>query len=202
VGVVATDSSNGVAAAQASVSSASSLLRVAGRDPQELALEASIVSFFLDTAEVLGVPKSVAVIYGVCFASAKPLSFADINERLDISQGSISQGLRVLREVGALRVVEPAAGAEGNGGAPIRERRREFFTPDLELRRLAERFLEQRLENHLTSGRARLQAMRATLPAGNTAVAKELRLRMKALQNWHDKTRALVPVMKAFLKLT
>lgn len=67
---------------------------------------AAIVSYFVDAAALLGIPKSVAAIYGICFASAEPLSHSDIHARLELSAGSISQGLKLLREVGALRVAE------------------------------------------------------------------------------------------------
>ena len=110
------------------------------------------------TVAVVSDPKSVAAIYGLCFASAEPLSFADINDRLDLSQGSISQGLRVLREMGALRVV-PVDTAEPSP-APPETRRREFFAPDLELRKLVSHWIEQRLEKQLKAGKGRLQAMR------------------------------------------
>jgi hypothetical protein len=170
-----------------------------GQRPAEVVrFEETVVGFFLDAAEILGVPKSVAAIYGLCFASAEPLSFADINDRLDLSQGSISQGLRVLREMGALRVV-PVDTAEPSP-APPETRRREFFAPDLELRKLVSHWIEQRLEKQLQAGKGRLQAMRDAVPAD--ASARELKARLKYLESWHRQSRALVPVIKTFLKLT
>lgn len=186
----------------------SPLIRSEGREAETVAFEESVVSFFLDAAEILGVPRSVAAIYGICFASARPLSFADINDRLEISQGSISQGLRVLREVGALRVVHPTDFADESvacWGGPelLRDARgKEFFTPDLELRKLAERWIEQRLERQLKTGNDRLRAMRDAVPRTSSAAAKELNARLKYLESWHTQSRALVPMIKTFLKLT
>lgn len=117
--------------------SISHLVLPGDRDPTVVAFEGQVVDFFVDAADLLGVPKSVAAIYGIVFASPEPLSFAEIEARLDISKGSISQGLRVLREVGALK--EVSADAD----------RAELFTPDLEMRKLASRFLEKRLEQQL-----------------------------------------------------
>src|SRR5689334_14126981 len=108
----------------------SGLVRPGNRPVEVVAFENTTVDFFVDAAELLGVPKSVAAIYGIVFASPEPLSFADIEARLDISKGSVSQGLRVLREVGALKEVSVAAD------------RAELFEPDLELRKLVARFLE------------------------------------------------------------
>lgn len=183
-----------------------SLIRGEGRPAAVVSFEETVVSFFLDAADMLGVPKSVAAIYGICFSSPRPLSFGDINDRLDLSQGSISQGLRVLREVGALRVVTPGEieGSPAPWSDPdlLREaRRKEFFTPDLELRKLAERWINQRLEKQLKAGKGRLQAMKDAIPPDQNGSTRELRARLKYLESWHSQSRALVPVMKAFLKL-
>ncbi len=161
-----------------------------GRPPSIIAFEIAVVSFFVEAADLLGVPKSVAAIYGICFASPEPLGFAEIDALLDISTGSISQGLRVLREVGALKVVS----------APVE--RRDRFTPDLELRKLAARFLEERVDKQLKAGNTRLKTLKAAVPAGSNGSARELRDRLKQLQNWHDKSRALLPVVKTFLTLS
>jgi DNA-binding transcriptional regulator GbsR (MarR family) len=148
-----------------------------------------LVDFFVDAADLLGVPKSVAAIYGIVFASPGPLSFADIEGRLDISKGSVSQGLRLLKEVGALKEVSTAAD------------RAELFTPDLQLRKLVARFLENRVQKQLAAGSARLNSLGKTVPGGK-GDAEVLRQRLRHLQNWHDKARALLPFAKAFLKLS
>lgn len=148
-----------------------------------------MVDFFVDAAELLGVPKSVAAIYGIVFASPAPLSFADIGSRLDISQGSVSQGLRVLREVGAVKEVSRASD------------RSELFEPDLEMRRLVLRFLENRLARQLELGGTRLENLARTLPKGRNGEAVVLRARVKQLQNWNSKARALLPIARTFLKL-
>jgi DNA-binding transcriptional regulator GbsR (MarR family) len=169
---------------------APSLVRADGRPADVVAFEESVTAFFLEAAELLGIPKSVAAIYGICFASAEPLSFSDVRERLDLSAGSVSQGIRILREVGALKAVT----------APLD--RREFFTPDMELRKLVLRYVEQRVEKQLSSGRGRLQAIAKSIPAGENGSGKILKDRLKALQGWHNKARSLVPIVKAAVKLT
>jgi DNA-binding transcriptional regulator GbsR (MarR family) len=182
--------------------SAAHLIRTGGRDPELVVFETAVVSFFFDAADLLGVPKSVAAIYGICFASAEPLSLSDIDARLDISIGSISQGLRVLREVGALKVVaSPASHPTPEVHHARGPRVREYYAPDLELRKLAARFIEQRLERQLKAGRSRLESMKASIPAGPGDSAKELKARLRYLESWHDKGKALVPLVKTFLKL-
>lgn len=161
-----------------------------GRDEAQVTFDHATVSFFVNAADMLGVPKTVAAIYGIVFASPEPLTFADIEARLNVSKGSISQGLRVLREVGAIKEVS----------AP--SERAERFTPDLELRRLVERFLESRLRKQLDEGGDRLAALREAIPTNNEDAAGVLRSRLQSVQDWHRKARALLPVAKTFLKLT
>jgi DNA-binding transcriptional regulator GbsR (MarR family) len=169
---------------------ASSLVLSAGRPSNVIAFERAVVDFFLEAADMLGVPKSVAAIYGIVFASAAPLCFADIESRLDISKGSVSQGLRVLREVGALGVV-------ANPGD-----RREFFTPDMELRKLVQRWLVERLQKQLVAGSNRLTALNRSVPTLDRVHQHALRQRLKYLKSWHDKTTKLLPIAKTFLALT
>lgn len=99
----------------------SGLVVPGGRPAENVAFEERVVSFFVEAADLLGVPKSVAAIYGVIFASPVPLSFSDVEARLDISKGSISQGLRVLREVGAIRLASGAGSEEGRSETEIDE---------------------------------------------------------------------------------
>jgi DNA-binding transcriptional regulator GbsR (MarR family) len=158
-----------------------------GRPADQVAFDEQIVDFFVSAADLLGVPKSVAAIYAIVFASPTPLSFAEIEERLDISKGSISQGLRVLREVGALKEVSAD------------EDRAEAFVPDLELRKLVHRFLEHRLQKQFDVGKSRLAVLRRSIPKGSDA--DTLRQRLKSLHDWQSKASALLPFAKTFLKL-
>ena len=160
------------------------------RPAEVVAFETQVVDFFLDATALLGVPKSVGAIYGIVFASPAPLSFAEIEARLNISKGSVSQGLRVLREVGAIKEVSAAAD------------RTELFAPDLELRKLAARFLENRLQKQLAGGSDRLAALSQIMPYGRGADATALRDRLKSVQTWHNKARSLLPIVRTFLALT
>ena len=157
------------------------LVRQNGRPADVVAFEESVVEFFLEASEALAVPKSLAAIYGVCFASPVPLSFSEVRDRLGISAGSVSQGLRILQNVNALKVVKSP------------HTKRELFEPDLELRKLIAHYLEERVEKQLDSGRGRLQAIVRAIPEGSDGSGKILRARLKSLQGWHDKSRRFYP---------
>jgi DNA-binding transcriptional regulator GbsR (MarR family) len=155
----------------------------------EIRFELGVVEFFVYATEMLGVPKSVAGIYGVIFASAQPICFADIEVRLKISKGSISQGLRLLSGIGAIKTIRVARD------------RREFYTPDMELRKLILRFLENRLQIQLVTGEERLERIIRAVPATDLKEAEHLTRRLNYLRIWHVKARALLPLAKTFLKL-
>ncbi len=170
--------------------SATRLILPQGRSPEVIAFEVAVVSYFLDAADLLGVPKSLAAIYGLCFASPEPLSHADLKQRLDISTGSISQGIRFLTGIGALTDVS----------APAERVAR--YAPDVELRRLILHFLEHRVEEQLDAGRDRIQDIKASVPRDSTATAKLLKARVAYLESWHSKSRALLPLIKGAMRLT
>lgn len=182
---------------------AASLVRSDGRNRELVAFETAVVSFFVDAAEILGIPKSVAAIYGICFASPEALTFSQIQERLDISSGSISQGLRVLREVGALKAtVDDVTSAASDPELPREAKRRDTYEPDVELRKLVLHYLEQRVEKQLEGGKKRIRAIKLALPHHATADAKRLAARIRALEGWHTKSRALLPLIKGAFRFT
>lgn len=93
------------------------------------AFEAEIAAVFADLVMLLGLPKSMGEIYGFIFASSEPPTFADIEHKLGLSKGSVSQGLRALRELGAVREagsmeqgagsMEQGAGSMGQGAGSM-----------------------------------------------------------------------------------
>lgn len=163
---------------------------VAGkRDPAVVDFETGVVDFFVDAAGLLGFPRSFAAIYGIVFASPTPLSFADIAARLDLSNGSVSQGLRALRAIGAVtEVSRPEDPAE-------------LFEPALEMRRLIKTYLEGRLEPQLQIGRSRLRALAQHVAQLSPGERRRIQPRLTKLQDWHRRTRALLPLIRTFLKL-
>jgi len=75
-----------------------------------LPVEVEVIQLFVQFSRTVGQPRSIAEIYGLLFVSHQPLTLDDLVERLRLSKGSASQGLKYLRELGAVR---------GNGrGAP------------------------------------------------------------------------------------
>jgi DNA-binding transcriptional regulator GbsR (MarR family) len=155
--------------------------------------EHAVIDIFVGLADVLGIPKSVGEIYGLLYASVRPLAFQDIVERLEISKGSASQGLRLLRTVGAIKLVYVAGD------------RRDHFLPETELRALLTGFLREKVQPHLESGGLRVKSLQALALASDLGAgsAKELRLlrdRIDKLNAWQRKGKSIVPLITKFFR--
>jgi HTH-type transcriptional regulator, glycine betaine synthesis regulator len=68
-------------------------------------LETEAIDLFKQISRALGQRPSFAEIYGLLFISSRPLPQDDFTDRLDLSAGSPSQGLRFLQDIGAVRTV-------------------------------------------------------------------------------------------------
>lgn len=147
------------------------------------ALETEVIDLFVQLSRLLGQPRSMAEIYGLLFISARPLDMDELIARLGLSKGSASQGLKYLRNVGAVKMVYVAG------------RRRLHFEAVAELRNLATRFLREQVLPHLDGGLDRLERiadMIRELPTGERA---QVNGRITMLQSWGRKSRRFLPIV-------
>ena len=156
--------------------------------------ESGLVEIFADLAELFGNPKSYGQIYGLLFANENPLSMEEIAQRLDISQGSISQGLRQLEAFGA--VVK-----EKNNGS-----RQALYTAKLEMKLLISGFLKERVIPRLESTEARVQALRASLSSTSlksqtqvSSFSSSALFRLDRVAKWHRSARTILPLARKIL---
>ena len=146
-------------------------------------LETEIIDFFVQLSRLVGQPRSLAEIYGLLFISGRPLAMDDLIERLQLSKGSASQGLKFLRNIGAVRMVYVAG------------ERRVHYEAVAELRNLVTRFLRDQIVPHLDNGQARLEriaAMVKQLPAEERA---RINGRVRMLQSWERNGRRFLPLV-------
>lgn len=151
------------------------------------ALETGVIDLFVNGVRVLGLPKSIGEIYGLLYISPEPLSFDEILNRLKISKGSTSQGLKILRSLGAVRAVYVAGS------------RRDYFVAETELKKLVGGFIREELTPHLDNGTERLEALQAHLPNDSQPEAQFYKDRIGKLGTWHKRTELLLPIIRKFL---
>ena len=181
--------------------------------------QSECIELFAEVVYALGLPRSIGGIYGLLYASPEPLSFSDIVERLEISKGSASQGLQLLRSLGAINIADakhkaPSGKRAANStdaklyassftlnaddaNAP----RRVAYEPELGLRRLLGGIIRGRIEPLVGQGRARMRHLRELAEAAADGAHKEFQLeRVEQLETWRRQAALLLPVLKALLK--
>jgi DNA-binding transcriptional ArsR family regulator len=160
--------------------------------------QSECVAFFAEAVQIFGVPKSIGQIYGLLYASPEPLSFSDIVERLEISKGSASQGLQLLRSLGAVKPVSRSYSltVRQSDGATARD----YYEPELGLRRLLGGIIRGRIEPLAGQGRLRMRRLRELAEATADGAHKEFQLeRVEQLETWRRQVTLLLPVLKTLL---
>lgn len=146
-------------------------------------VEAEVVDMFVQLSRMLGQPRSFGEIYGLLFISSRPLAMDDLIERLNLSKGSASQGLKYLRNLGAVRSV----------GIP--DERRLHYEAVAELRKLAGSFLREAIEPRLGEGEQRLARL-ADLVKGMPAEQRtHVNRRITMLRSWSRNSRRVLPLV-------
>jgi len=150
-------------------------------------IEIEAIELFINFLKLIGLPKSVGEIYGLLFVSAKPLSMEDLMERLQISLGAASQGLKLLRSFGAVKVVY----APGE--------RRDHFVADLELSRFATSFIKGELEPRMERALQRIEHMESLTAGMNPEEKKAAFQRIERLKHWMERGQKMMPWILKFL---
>ena len=109
-------------------------------------LEEEPIDYFVPFVQMFGLPKSIGQIYGLLFVSPEALPMVSIQARLGISKGSLSQGLSLLKDLGAVT----SHSLEGD--------RREHYRADLQVSRITNHFL--RIASNLGCGMERGTCLR------------------------------------------
>jgi DNA-binding transcriptional regulator GbsR (MarR family) len=148
-----------------------------------------VVEFFVHLGKYLSLPRSVGEIYGLLFATGEKLTLDDLVARLAISKGSASQGLRLLRGAGAVRVTH------------LPGDRKDYFEAEADLPALIRGFLRDQLVLKLEHADRRLDHLRAVVDDPENGAPAGLSGRVERLQSWQNKARRLLPLASTFFKL-
>jgi DNA-binding transcriptional regulator GbsR (MarR family) len=146
-------------------------------------LEEGVIALFADGVKVLGLPKSVGEIYGLLYIYEGSLSLDDLVERLDVSKGTASQGLRMLRTLGAIRECDVNTG------------RKTYYEADVELKSLVGGFIREEVRPHLNSAKDKIGFLKRELDEGDSFS----RDRIDRLDKWRSKASLLLPILQKIL---
>jgi DNA-binding transcriptional regulator GbsR (MarR family) len=108
-------------------------------------------------------------------------------ERLKMSKGAASQGLKLLRSFGAVKTVYVAGD------------RRDHYVVEVDLSRFASSFIKGELQPHLDSGLRRLERMEELINRFPAADREGAENRLARLKHWHEKGQAMLPWILKFL---
>ena len=151
-------------------------------------VEVGVIDFFVSAVKVLGMPKSIGEIYGLLFVSPQPLPLDVLCQRLNMSKGSASQGLKLLRAFGAVKTVYQPGD------------RRDHFTAEIEIKRLAAGLMREEIQPRLNQGEERVAQL---TQLGHTLTANPegdfQRERLAKLERWSDRSRDILPLLGSLL---
>ena len=134
---------------------------------------------------LLGLPKSIGLIYGAVFVSPKPIEAGQICKKLKISRGSVSQGLKFLKELGAIR----SEGLNGN--------RAEYFVTEDHLRKAIETFVTKKIGPAFDELGLEVERLEND---STQRLPENLREKLETIRRWHSHGELLLPLVTGFLK--
>jgi DNA-binding transcriptional regulator GbsR (MarR family) len=144
-------------------------------------LEYEAVEFFVRLADMISLPRSYGEIYGCLYISSEPLCMEDLISKLKISKGTASQGLRALRNIGAIKTVYKVG------------ERRDYYEAECELRKLVGGFLRDQVNPHLDSGKERVERMHAILNDIDGEDHDFFQERVDRLGKWRQRADTILP---------
>lgn len=147
-------------------------------------IERELIAFFVNAAQAIGLPKSYGEIYGLYYASDDALTLDDVIDRLQISKGSASQGIRFLKSINALNTVY------------LPGDRRDHHIAEMSLRRIADGLITQKIAPQLRDGTERLKSLKSKYASPELTPIKS---KLKNIESWSKKAELLLPFVSKFL---
>ncbi|MEZ5275609.1 MAG: hypothetical protein R3F07_04430 [Opitutaceae bacterium] len=150
-------------------------------------LELDVLALFGQFSKVLGYPKSVGEIYGTLYLSGGYMSMGDIVGKLEISLGSVSQGLRVLKDLEAISVEHSDVA------------RKDLFRAETDYGRFLACFLRDRVQPEIQVLRERIE--RIGLEASrDSGFEPSVVRRIDGIREIHTLLVELIPAVRVVLE--
>jgi len=165
--------------------SRSAVIEKEERKLSELEIEA--IEMFINFLRLIGLPKSIGEIYGLLFVSTEPLSMEAMMNRLNISLGAASQGLKLLRSFGAVKVTYQPGD------------RRDYYVADLQLSNFVTVFIKDELQPRMERSLERIKRMERLMEDMSPAERKLTQEKIDRLKLWLEKGQLMLPWISRFL---
>lgn len=150
-------------------------------------LEIEAIEMFINFLRLIGLPKSIGEIYGLLFVSTQPLSMEDMMNRLNISLGAASQGLKLLRSFGAVKVTYQPGD------------RRDYYVADLQLSNFVTGFIKDELQPRMERSLERIKRMERLMENMAPDERQLTREKIERLKHWLEKGQMMLPWILRFL---
>ncbi len=147
------------------------------------------IDFFVRMMSIMGLPRSVGEIYGLLYLSPDALSMEQICNKLGISIGSASQGLRTLRNLKAVK------------SSYVPGKRKDHFLAETEFRRLFSNFIKDEILPHLESASQRIKSIEEKTSQCTDEEKKFYEIRIEKLKRLTKAGKRLLPALAGLLKL-
>ena len=147
----------------------------------------SIIDLFVSGATLVGLPKSVGQIYGYLYSVSEPAPMDQIIAELSISKGSASQGLKFLRQLGAVKVQF------------VLGDRRDHFIAEVKSKKLMGGFIREKLTPALEDGVDRIAHIRRLMTDDGLLDDPMHKDQVLKLETWQKKLKLTLPVIQKLL---
>jgi len=152
------------------------------------AWQVAMMDTFVRATSLVGLPRSIGEIYGCLYCNPNPLTFDEIQDQLGISRGSVSGGLKTLRQLGAIKLHY------------IPGSRKDHYLPELSMERLVRGFIKDQFSPHLESSADRLDSIEVSLAEEtDLALRQHATERLNTLRTWRRRAEKLLPLVLAAL---
>ena len=147
----------------------------------------AMIDLFVSGAILVGLPKSVGQIYGYLYSAKDPTPMDQIISELCISKGSASQGLKFLRQLGAVKVQF------------VLGDRRDHFIAEVKSKKLMGGFIKEKLTPAIEDGVDRIENIRTLLTKEGIVDDPTHKDQITKLETWQRKLKLALPVIQKLL---
>ena len=147
----------------------------------------AMIELFVGGAQLIGLPKSLGQIYGYLYSAVEPATMDQVIVDLGISKGSASQGLKFLRQLGAVKT------------QLIIGDRRDHFVAEVRSKKLMGGFIREKLTPALEDGAERVGFIRELLAQEGLMGDSVQKDQVVKLETWNKKLKMALPLIQKVL---